>query len=398
MLRLATRLFALALPVFAVVLAGPSAAQTFTGTPSCGGSECHTKRGEIDWHNNKPGGKEHRNSLGKLRSSRDDSEKYALAVKLKNFEDPAGMCVTCHATPVSNARGIALDGVGCERCHGPAQKYRQVHADDPKNYQAAVNAGMKDLKKRPQVWISICKDCHVLTGKDEYKALLDEEHKDGAKWMIARKFEPVSAHWKNVSYTAENIRAAEGGKPVAPAATPPPPPPPPPPTVTPTPPTVTPTPPATPPTTPPAGTSPPAGTPTTVVAGRGKGPVPTMPAAGSASTPAGAATTATTSTATGTPISAADPSPVMPASPLDLAAPPPTSAAGVFAALQDRLAQFLESLLRKNPAPGQPVMPPDISRIPSGADAELLRVQVEALALAIEALNLRAKTATPGRK
>src|SRR4051794_33047447 len=82
------------------------------GYSSCGGSECHTKSGEIEWLTSQPGGKEHRASLGRLRGARDVSTKYAKAVGLTNFEDPAGICVKCHGTFVVRAK--TLEGVGCE--------------------------------------------------------------------------------------------------------------------------------------------------------------------------------------------------------------------------------------------------------------------------------------------
>ena len=60
--------------------------QTYTGYVKCGGSECHTKSGEIEWLTDKVGGKGHRNAFNKLRSSAsaDKVEKYAKAVGLES--------------------------------------------------------------------------------------------------------------------------------------------------------------------------------------------------------------------------------------------------------------------------------------------------------------------------
>jgi hypothetical protein len=85
-------------------------------------------------------------------------------------------------------------------------------------------------------------------------------------------------------------------------------------------------------------------------------------------------------------------------SPLGLTMPPATTAAGLIASLQDRVAGILEALLRKNVVPPAPVRPPDLSPQIAGPDAEYLRLQAEALALAVEALNLRVKPAPAGAK
>ena len=77
-------------------------------------------------------------------------------------------------------------------------------------------------------------------------------------------------------------------------------------------------------------------------------------------------------------------------SPLTLPPPPAVTAAGYIAALHDRVAALLESLLRKNAVPITPLKPPALSPQLTGPDAEYLRLQYEALALAVEALNLRA--------
>ena len=69
--------------------------------------------------------------------------------------------------------------------------------------------------------------------------------------------------------------------------------------------------------------------------------------------------------------------------------PPAVTSAGLIAALQDRVAGLLQSLLVKNAVPNAPLQPPGLSPQIAGPDAEFLRLQYEALALAVEALNLR---------
>ena len=111
--------------VAALSTAVPTAqAPTYTGYTKCGGSECHTKSGEIEWLTDKLGGKGHRNAFNKLRStaSADKTEKYSKAVGLEKYDDPKGMCVKCHGTYVEAAKTV--EGVGCEGCHGAAWWYR----------------------------------------------------------------------------------------------------------------------------------------------------------------------------------------------------------------------------------------------------------------------------------
>ena len=80
-------------------------------------------------------------------------------------------------------------------------------------------------------------------------------------------------------------------------------------------------------------------------------------------------------------------------SPLNLPAPPPTTPSEMLASLQSRVAGYLTRLLRDGVTPQQPLKPPAPALI-SSPDAELLQLQAEALALAIEALNLRVKPAS----
>jgi len=388
--------------------ASPARAQTNTGYQSCGGQECHTKSGEIEWLTDKPGGKEHKASLLKMRQARENSEKYAKAVNLDNFENQTGMCVKCHATYVD--KGKTLEGVGCEACHGPASGYRQFHSQTPKDYAGAVQQGMRNLQAKPATWVKECRDCHVLDGKPEYEALIEAGHKDNARWNVVKKYQGVSAHWKKVMHIPAVIEAALKGinppraavatatstapGPAAPAPASAPPAAPGPAPSAPTP----------PPTTVPAATAPPSR-----VAASGAGPSPKPPmgtASGSNAKVPATLSNSRVSAPTVVPPPAPLPTVATPApstlpvavdpSPLALTLPPAVTATGLMAALQDRLAGLLESLLRKNVVPAVPLQPVDLTPQITGPDADFLRLQSEALALAIEALNLRARPpATP---
>jgi hypothetical protein len=68
----------------------------------------------------------------------------------------------------------------------------------------------------------------------------------------------------------------------------------------------------------------------------------------------------------------------------------------LLAALQDKVAGLLESMLRRNAVPATPLKPLGPPPALTGPDAELLRLQYETLQLAIDALNLRV-TPAPAR-
>ena len=339
---------------------------TSLGYGSCAGAECHARSGEIGWLTGQDGGKEHNASLRSLRNTSDKSMKYAKAVGLASFEDPAGMCLACHATFIARAR--MYEGIGCEGCHGPASGYRQFHSLNEKDYDGAVKLGLRNLKGRPVAWIPVCKTCHVLDKRPEYAALLDAGHPAGDRWNVTAKYVNIQTHWKRVKYTPAMITDAAGGRAI---------------TV----PVVTPAPPI-------ASAPTPSGT-----------PAPAAPAAPVApSTPAPvdkAAGTLPRTTAAG-PAAVTPPAPSNAAAfapagaPLSITAPPPASPAGLLAALQDRVEALLASLLGRNAVLATPLKPLGPPPQVSGPDAELLRLQYEALGLAVEALNLRVKTAAPG--
>lgn len=328
-------------------------APTTLGNGTCGGSECHANV-ELTWLTSKPGGQEHYASFRKLKQARDNSEKYTKAVGLAKFDDPAGMCVKCHATYLVKAQ--TFDGVGCESCHGAASGYRDFHSKNSKDRAGSINRGMRDLLRKPNNWIGVCQDCHVLGTK--YEALIDAGHKDGARWKVSQKYVSIQAHWKETTtYTVAQIAEAAAGKPVVgPVVTPP----------------------------PPVG---PAANPETM--GAPKPPLPEKPRI----TALGGREVAP-APITAVPPPDPPPGPTLP--PLSLTPSPAASAAGMLAALQDGVAVLLASMLRADsvfPASGKPLAPfPQVA----GPDGDLLRLQYEALALAVEALNLRARPAKPG--
>lgn len=76
------------------------------------------------------------------------------------------LCLKCHATYIpKSAQGPRYrlsDGVGCESCHGAAEKYLKPHTARDSSHKKNVSLGLIDLvslEKRAQV----CMDCHLGT-------------------------------------------------------------------------------------------------------------------------------------------------------------------------------------------------------------------------------------------
>jgi hypothetical protein len=78
----------------------------------------------------------------------------------KAHED--GLCLSCHVQPEcedlrKGPRWTAQDGVGCEACHGAAEKWLSVHYQRPGERRSLGMTDTRDLQVRAQV----CVQCHV---------------------------------------------------------------------------------------------------------------------------------------------------------------------------------------------------------------------------------------------
>ena len=179
--------------------ASPPAAAVQT----CTDSDCHID--EHRWLTSEPGGREHDGSIVRLREAQGKAATYAQAMGLQNFMLPTGACVRCHGSP---AGGGSVVGIGCESCHGPSTGYRAFHSAAPRDYEGAVQRGLRDLRQKPEAWIRVCRDCHVLPERAQYRALITAGHPDGAGWKAASASVGFEKHWKT-GYGAPTIDAAE---------------------------------------------------------------------------------------------------------------------------------------------------------------------------------------------
>lgn len=354
--------------------------------------DCHDHRDEKEWSLKLDGdgkGKQHFNALNQLNDP--NAPKYAKAVNVDDPYDARSSCVKCHATVV---RGSADDGVTCESCHGPGSAYLVPHQTKGA-YQESLKLGMKDVVKNPKAWARDCVTCHVLGANPGDAELAAAGHPTGADFDISRKYATVALHWQS-KYTGNEVAAAGGNlrtellaklKPAgakpeatpAPVAAAPPSAPAPPVTAAPS---------AAPAAPPPApapsrtAAAPRAAAPAPVAT-----PAPGLPRRRPAAVPAPAPSVATTTEPTVVAPSAAVPTGPEPSL--------PTTPAGIVAAVQGRIAALLDRLLGAGVSAPTPATPPERKTVYRGPDADLLRLQEEVIALALEALGTKPAPKTP---
>lgn len=411
----------------ALASAAPAYAQKYQylGRAKC--VNCHDHDNEKLWSEKKDGPppNNHLNALKQMESPK--SKAFADAIGVKDVYDLGSSCVRCHATVV---KGDVSGGITCESCHGAGSGYLEPHQKKDALAQA-VALGMYDFVKKPMNWAGFCMTCHVM---DDGR-LIAAKHPSGDDFDLGAKFGVVATgHWKS-TYDKAQITAAGkaaaaplaakrkgGAAPVVAAAAAPAAPAAPPPAAT-APPAAAPPPPvaAAPPAVaaPAAAAATPAGVPAKPAAAPAApakpapppaaAPPPVAPATAARAAPA-PAVTAPPRPAPSTPPAAAPPAAVpMPPMPVGLPAPagampaPPASGAdgataappmltlpqsptAAVAELQGRAIALIDSLLRRGGRAPLRVTPPERKTQYRGADAELLRLQEEVLALEIEAL------------
>lgn len=359
----------------------PASAQPreYVGPGKC--VDCHDHQDEKAWSETKDGdgkGKRHLKALDQLEDPK--AAAFKKAVGLVDAYDVKGTCVRCHATVV---RGSADFGVSCESCHGAGKDYLKPHQDKGA-YQAAVALGMRDSVKKPEAWVRDCQACHLLGSNAGDAALINAGHPAGDQFDLSTKFASVAIHFTS-KYTAGQIAtlaragnrntAAAPPAALAPVVTPP--------VAAPAP--AAPPSPSTSPSAAPARVAepaaavpPPVARPAPDAATGGTPPLPptlVVPAPQPQAAPAEAGAT-----------TASIPTPVAVA---------PQTRASVAGAIQGRLIGLLQSLLSQGVSMPAKLVTPAPTMSYRGADAELLQLQREAIALALEALSTKPPAKAP---
>jgi len=157
--------------LFGALTVSPPSAEAqnkYMGAATCASSNCHGSVGPrtatnvlqneyTTWYRHGA----HSQAYNVLSNA--DSKKIAGLLGIKNAAS-ADLCLKCHSTYVPNkarrGRKYRLrDGVGCESCHGAAEKYLRPHTAKNSTHAGNVKLGLIDLvslKKRAE----ICLECH----------------------------------------------------------------------------------------------------------------------------------------------------------------------------------------------------------------------------------------------
>jgi hypothetical protein len=144
----------------------------YTGTGSCAASSCHGAKKPAA----KPGDPDDTYTIwatkdkhNKAYTTLTKKESVAIAQKLKIAKaTESDKCTGCHALHITKdqltpkAKYDVADGVSCDSCHGPAEKWLEGHDKGEKNWPHAksVSMGMydtKDVLKRAE----LCVSCHL---------------------------------------------------------------------------------------------------------------------------------------------------------------------------------------------------------------------------------------------
>ncbi|PAW82826.1 MAG: hypothetical protein B9S33_14570 [Pedosphaera sp. Tous-C6FEB] len=136
----------------------------FTGSPSCATSMCHGGAGEFR-HQTSIWQKQdiHSRTYNTLVNAR--SAQIAAALKIPDATT-SSRCTTCHAPfhDVPKSAFLAdlikpTEGVSCESCHGPAEKWLRSHTRPDFSHRDRVLAGLRDLNHL-YVRANSCVACH----------------------------------------------------------------------------------------------------------------------------------------------------------------------------------------------------------------------------------------------
>jgi hypothetical protein len=163
-----------------IEIQGPSspagATQTDTrvqGVSGCAVSGCHNSQDAAG----SPGSEYAawvRDPHGRASETLQSTAYRAILTRLKGTAYAEEFCLKCHATPTADGsalpRDLLAEGVGCESCHGPSERWRTVHYQsawkgltDEQKWQQYGLYPNKDLSRR----IEKCTECHVGTAEKD---------------------------------------------------------------------------------------------------------------------------------------------------------------------------------------------------------------------------------------
>lgn len=177
----------------------------YTGAASCAASNCHgstkpkadyPKMNEnIIWFQKDKHAKGYNTLLNEKLKSGVSPSKIAANLKIAKAEQ-SNKCLVCHAVDVpKELRGPKFDiteGVHCDGCHGPAEKWLEPHAEKGWTHEQSVKVGMYDTKNF-LLRAEKCVSCHLAIDHEMVAA----GHPD----LLAFELDTFSAtmppHWRD---------------------------------------------------------------------------------------------------------------------------------------------------------------------------------------------------------
>ncbi len=97
-------------------------------------------------------------------------------------------CTKCHITGTT-AKGVLLEGVQCEACHGPGKDYKSPKIMSKKKWKADPDTYLKKAKEAGLIIPTEkdCVRCHTKEGNPHFKPFDFEKRKDLVHTMSTRK-------------------------------------------------------------------------------------------------------------------------------------------------------------------------------------------------------------------
>ena len=199
----------------------PAHAQTaykFTGAASCGASNCHgsTKpkadnpklNESIIWFQKDKHAKAYATLTNEKLKSGVSPAKIARELKIAKAET-SSRCLTCHAVDVKpELRGPKFDiteGVHCDGCHGPAEKWLEPHAEKGWTHAQSVKLGMYDTQNF-LLRAEKCVSCHLAIDSE----LVAAGHPDLLAFELDTFSVSMPPHWRDKGTWASTKAWATG--------------------------------------------------------------------------------------------------------------------------------------------------------------------------------------------
>lgn len=137
----------------------------YIGAGGCSGSNCHGGTAAANEKDSRIWGNEYaiwslndKHSKAWKALTEPRSKRMAEILKIANTQADR-RCTVCHA--VGSTEKSVSDGVACEGCHGPAEKWLGPHTQ-ANSHAASVAAGLTDTKNL-RLRAALCLECHLGT-------------------------------------------------------------------------------------------------------------------------------------------------------------------------------------------------------------------------------------------